>query len=264
MANPTDETLMAYADGELDPSARAEVEGMLARDPEARCRLQVFLATAAPLADLFGGPMDEPVPPNLIETVMSADMPQAGRERPSIAAALDGLRRALFAGPGWAIAVASAVPILVVAGAIAWHLSGGSPGMTELVALRQGQIFAQGPLERALETAPSGTRIALGGDKSTFAFEAVLTFRNRRQAFCRQYDVAAPSSEYAGVACRGKDGQWRLEIHVAVAPHEPEKDRIAPAGRGMSAVEAAVSNVIEGDALGRQDEVSLIQNKWRL
>ncbi len=135
--------------------------------------------------------------------------------------------------------------------------------MPELVALKHGQIFARGPLKRALETAPSGTKVALGGENSAIAMEAVLTFRNRRQGFCRQYDVTTPNGDYAGIACRADDGQWRVEIHVAAAPHSDTGDKIVPAGKAGSAVEDAVDNVIEGDALGRADEEALIRNKWR-
>lgn len=93
--------------------------------------------------------------------------------------------------------------------------------------------------------------------------ETELTFRNRRQAYCRQYEVASDKDGYAGIACRSNDGRWRVEIHVAGEPDLNAGSRIAPAGKAGSDVEAAVNRVIEGDALGRKDEEALIQNNWQ-
>ena len=134
--------------------------------------------------------------------------------------------------------------------------------MQDLIALHQGQIFARGPLKRALETAPSGEAVTLGHGDTAYTIETVLTFRNRRQSFCRQYDVSGQAGNYAGVACRSDNGEWRLEIHLAVAPPSKPGDRIRPAGQTGSAVEDAVNNVIEGDAMGQEDEKALIRNSW--
>lgn len=261
MAQLTDEQLMAYADGELDPPARAGVEAALAQDPEARRRLQIFMATGAPLSDLFSKPMREPVPAHLLARIA---FKEPSRARPLRSALLDrNVLRILFAGPRWASAVAWSVPVLLLAAGVVWHSLGTEDHLQQLVTLEQGQIFAQGPLNAALETAPSGSDVSLGSGATAFTMQAVLTFKNRRQDFCRQYDVKTPDSAYAGIACRGNDGRWRLDLHIAVAPHSTDRNRIVPAGKGYSAVEAAVSKVIEGDALDEKDEKALIRNGWR-
>lgn len=261
MAELTDETLMAYADGELDPPARADVEVALAQDPEARRRLEMFMATGAPLADLFSKPMREPVPAHLLAII--AEHEPVRRRRP-LSALLDwGVGRALFGGPRWAGAIAWGLPVLLLAAGIGWHWLGTEDHLQQLVTLEHGQIFAQGPLNATLETAPSGSDVSLGSGAAAFTMQAVLTFKNRRQDFCRQYAVRTPDSAYAGIACRGSDGRWRLDLHIAVAPHSPNRDRIVPAGKAHETVEAAVSKLIEGDALDQNDEKALIRNGWR-
>jgi anti-sigma factor RsiW len=44
-----DMLLLAYADGELDPAREREVEGLIARDPRARRKVEIFWQTAAML-----------------------------------------------------------------------------------------------------------------------------------------------------------------------------------------------------------------------
>ncbi len=53
MSRITDEMLMAYADGELEPGARAEVERALAEDPALRGALDVQQRLRSRLAGHF-------------------------------------------------------------------------------------------------------------------------------------------------------------------------------------------------------------------
>ena len=61
--NPTDETLSAYLDDELDADARAALESLLARDAAARERLQALsdsdarLRAAMPLGSAEADPL---------------------------------------------------------------------------------------------------------------------------------------------------------------------------------------------------------------
>jgi anti-sigma factor RsiW len=258
----TDEMLMAYADGELDAAARAEVERALEADPRASRRLQIFAATGAPLAKLFDAPMREPVPPRLLALLgAEAPSPRPGwRLLPTtlVAAARD----MFFGGPRWASALAWSVPVLLIAGGLYWSLQRPAGETDPLVAMRQGQMFAQKPLAEALETAPSGSPVALGGALSG-TMEAVLSFKSIGREFCRQYEVTTPAGAHAGIACRKADGRWQLVMHLPVAAPSSDHDRMAPAGRSSSAVDAAVGELIQGDALGPSDEQALIHNGWQ-
>ena len=71
MGDRNDELLMAYGDGELGPDDRVRVETLLANDPESRTHLDIFRATGAPLAVLFGKPMLEPIPAHLVAFVLN-------------------------------------------------------------------------------------------------------------------------------------------------------------------------------------------------
>lgn len=75
-----DETLlMAYADGELPPAQRAEVEALVARDPEAAAMLALFEASKLDYAGAFAAQAVPPVPESLtrnIEALVAAHREQ--------------------------------------------------------------------------------------------------------------------------------------------------------------------------------------------
>jgi hypothetical protein len=260
----TDETLMAYADGELDAVQRAEVETALAADPRLRERVNRFAATGKSLAKLFEKPFNEPVPPHIVGMIMHDQrLPQPRAGGVSVLGGFVNTVKALFPTPAGSAIFAWSVALLLGGAGAVWYVTQTTDAIEELVTLDQGEIFARGPLKHALETAPSGSLVALGSGKSALSMTAVLTFKNQQQAFCRQYGVTTPKGDYAGVACRQTDGEWRIEVHTTAAPQSHSGDRVVPAGKAASSVEDAVTKVIEGDALGSEDEQTLILKQWR-
>jgi anti-sigma factor RsiW len=75
MKAPSDETLMAYADGELNGLARASVEAAVRRDLECRYRLHISHATGRRLSLIFHQPITEKAPPWLLRMILMADHP---------------------------------------------------------------------------------------------------------------------------------------------------------------------------------------------
>src|SRR5579883_1234043 len=61
----SDEVLMAYADGELDTTARAEVERAMAADPQIGRRVAEHEALRARLRSTYDSVLNEPVPDRL-------------------------------------------------------------------------------------------------------------------------------------------------------------------------------------------------------
>ncbi len=263
MTDLTDEILMAYADGELDPASNAEVEATLRKDPAAGRRLEIFLATGVPVADFFAPLLEEPIPDHLVRLVKNN-----GKLKQRRGSVLSFMSLAKSTGPfgaSWPTMVAASLVTVVAITALTMQLYRAGGNRTELVIARHGEIFAQGPLKKTLETAPSGTKVSFDGETSAMSAEMILTFRNRKQLFCRQYEVSGLTNGYSGIACRDKDGEWRVKIHIAASshPHHGEGEQIVPAGRTASDVEAAVNKVMDGDALGRDEERTLIERNWQ-
>ena len=66
MQKPSDETLCAYLDGELDESERAEIAALLERDSDLRLAAQRLSESAALLRAAFDEVLREPLPERLI------------------------------------------------------------------------------------------------------------------------------------------------------------------------------------------------------
>ena len=68
----SDLDLHAYVDDRLDGDRRAEVETLLAGDPDSRSRVEDYKAQTEALHDLFDGVLDEQVPAVLVESATAA------------------------------------------------------------------------------------------------------------------------------------------------------------------------------------------------
>jgi anti-sigma factor RsiW len=60
-----EETLMAYADGELDPAQRAEIAAAIEKDPALAARVEKHRALRAEVAGAFAPVLTQPVPERL-------------------------------------------------------------------------------------------------------------------------------------------------------------------------------------------------------
>lgn len=184
-----DAALMAYADGELDGAARAEVEAAIAADPALQARVATHRELRATFAGAFAGVIDEPVPDRLMA------MLQSGAEVVDFAAA--GERREARPTPRpwrqWA-AIAATLAIGVLAGRT---MEFGSPA----IIAHHGEFVAQGKLAEALDTDLASAGGTIG-----------LSFRNRAGDYCRTFSAEG----IAGVACRDGGG-WSVRTAVTVA-----------------------------------------------
>ena len=70
--------LMAYADGELDPVERAQVEAAIGGDPSLARRVEKHRALRSKVSSAFNSVLDEPVPERLLNAVRGA--PAAARD----------------------------------------------------------------------------------------------------------------------------------------------------------------------------------------
>lgn len=272
MADLSDETLMAFADGELEPGARARVEALLAARPGLRDRLAVFEATGRSLAGHFRSSMEEPVPARLLAVVAGRASGRNDTSSPTPAQVVplrNGARlgRMIETAPARgrvALAAAVALAIGVTAG---WgmHRALVSRPTGGMLAVDGGRIVASGVLQSALEGAASGTRGAASGETATgHQIRMRLTFKGRGQGFCRHYEIAAgDGSGFAGIGCRDEAGRWHIRLHAPAAIRPAGADRTITASGADAAVGAMVEQMVEGDAFGPAEEAELIRRHWR-
>lgn len=251
----SDETLMAFADGELDDDAAAEVEQAMNDDPAIAERVAAFMETGTLAKAAFDRVLDKPVPDALRQDVkaMLGGSDAAGTDDDTVVAFHQPprtQRMPLAANTNWITAAAASVA-LVVGAAIGY-------GLTNAPQPQSGNLqfagFAQLPLEDALNAIPAGGETALGdaGDR----FRAIASYRDNAGSLCREFEIdKADRSTFVSVACH--DGQgWDLTFMVAAASQSD--DSYAPAS-SLETLDTYLDAVGAQTALSAKDEKAALQ-----
>ena len=263
MTHLSDETLMAYADGQLTPVEMARIERLLASDPELHARLEAFRTTGHELAALFDDYLNAPLPPRLKRFTLP---PQADLSK--VFDLSPGRKERVLPSIGRLRLAAASVAILAAGIGIGSLMQGsahrGSTELCKLIKLTDDHMVALQPLQIVLDTLPSGKEAAIPFSEGKSSKMAVqLSFMDHSQNYCRRYEIGLSSGlRYGGIACR-LDGEWKIEMHAVLPPPHTQPGKISPAGNESRALEAAVIAVMDGDALGREDEAAIIRRGWR-
>jgi hypothetical protein len=234
--NQSDETLMAYVDGELDGPARAAFEAAMARDPQLALRVARQQAVRAQLRRAFDATLDEPVPPRLLASV------GATHARNS---------RAPLPGTNWlAMAASVVVGVLLGYGVSSW--TGSQPNIADG---RAGPA-ASGELARAL------TRRLAAEQGASDTVRVGLSYRSRTGEYCRTFIIGG-ASEVAGLACRSAE-QWGIRVLEAGAGTSTAPGGLRQAGSSLpDSVRAAVEASIDGEPLDAAGEARAREQGWR-
>lgn len=228
----SDETLMAYADGELEPQAAAEVERQLAESQAARQRLQAFNHSAQALRS-YDAVLQEPVPPRLRDSLA----PQRAYRLPSLA-----------------LAASVALIVGLTAGFLLPRLAGTNNNGFEH------------QMVEALENLPSGSGLTWTNRQGeTQRITPLTTVVSTAGEYCRQFTYRdGTQGSGQGVACR-EHGDWKLqgllgdEFALQAAANSSGEGYV-PASGG-----AAIDTLMRGlskQPLDADDEATAIQNEW--
>jgi hypothetical protein len=233
----SDEVLMAYTDGELDPQTRARVEEAIASDPQVARRVAAHEALREKVQSTFGKVLDEPVPDRLIRAARAS----TGRVIP--------LRPKRFQVSQWGALAAS-----FVLGALVWQLAIRLYSTGPIIE-RHGQLLAAGALDSALSN-------QLAGDPSTqSAVQIGVSFRSKGGRYCRTFQLREQAN-LAGLACR-QQSQWQLEVlDNGSAAHEGHPEYQPAASALPPEVVQAVDRVIDGEPLDAEGEARAKQRGW--
>ena len=191
----SDETLMAYADGELDPATRGAVERAIRADPTLAAKVRQHTAMRSNVFAAFAPIASEPVPPRLTSATRSGKVIQlntARMPRPE-----PGKEERRWSWAEWG-GIAAALMVGVLAG------GAGVIGMQDqpaLVAGATGALQAQGELAEALSTQLAGTAAPGAPVNIGVSFEA------KDGGYCRSFTMGAT----AGLACRN-GAEWKVPL----------------------------------------------------
>ena len=243
----SDETLMAYADGEVDAATRAIVEAAMRDDPEVRRRVVHHQALREVVKGAFAAVIDEPVPQRLIAAARGAP---AGSVV-DLASARNAVAVKASRGLRWQPAAMAASLLLGLAlGYLGWR------GTNTLVTVSaNGELVAGAGLAEALSSQlsadhPPGTVATTG-----------LSFRAKTGDYCRTFALTATHAN-SGLACR-EGGSWKIKVLAQSAERRTNSSGFRPAASADSAaVRAAVEESIDGEPLDQAGEIAARQGNW--
>jgi hypothetical protein len=247
----SDETLMAYADGELDAATRASVEAAMQDDPEIRRRVARHRALREKMQGAFSSVMNEPVPERLIAAARGQ---MAAPKSPVVdlsVARVAAQRKNLAVPLRWQpAAIAASLLLGLGLGFLAWHEPNAliRPGAG-------GGLVAGAALTEALSTQlsedRSANRVAIAG----------LSFRDKSGDYCRTFSLTQAAAS-SGLACR-EGSLWRIRALAQSPGAAPNSGNYRTAASEDSpAVRAAVEALIDGEPLDHAGEIAARQAGW--
>jgi anti-sigma factor RsiW len=246
--NWSDETLMAYVDGEADAAASAAIEQAAASDAALAARIERMRRLRAAVHAAYAPVLDEPVPDRLLAALQAAPAAPNVIDLAARRAAKTAAPRPRWSWFEWG-AMAASVLLGVALGAVALR----EPG--EPIVAERGGLVARAALAQALsaqlaQDLPTDAPVRIG-----------LSFVSKAGEYCRTFSLAQ-RAPVAGLACRSGD-DWRVIVVVQdESAAAPDRYRMAatPLPRAvLDAVDAAIA----GDPLDAEAERAARERGWR-
>lgn len=252
-----DETVMAFADGELDDVTAARVARALADDPALAAEVEMFRASRARAAAAMGPLLKAAVPPGLSLSVFA--MVERDREARAQAAApganivsFDNQRESRRKTPYWLLPVAAAL-VLMIGGTGGYFLGAKLPAPVpaEFASIDDPAII------QALSEIPSGKTIDVPGTGRTI--EPVLSFQLEDGTLCREYKLKGPEAKgLVSIACLEQDN-WKT--HFLMAATRPDEG-YEPAG-STETIDAYLTSIHAGTPLDGPAEDAALKSVKR-
>ncbi len=240
-----DETLMAYADGELDGPTRAAVEQAMRRDPALAERVRQHQALRSNVFAAFAPVAEEPVPQRLQAAASGGKVIHLNTKRKGHAEAANDRR---WSWPEWG-AVAAALVVGVLAGGVGLQEVQGLNGGAQLAMAADGQLAARGKLAQALGSQLAGA--------APGAVKIGTSFVGKDGNYCRSFMMGVA----AGLAC--KDGaEWKVPVTAQAAPAAGGAYRQAGSEMPQAVLEAVDQRIV-GKALDAAGEQAAARAGWK-
>jgi len=243
----SDETLMAYVDGELSAEERMRLAALIEQDAQLQARVARQERVHEALRAAFDPALRQPVPERLEKAAMTTAPSLRWRAAQGVKQFLAGIE--LRALPSSAV-LASTLLLGVAIGLLFTLFQGGSG----LVRSDGRALIAQGALAEALSQ-------RLATDNSAAGPRVGVTFRSRNGHVCRTFETGSTTDNLAGIACR-EPGGWAVTTLTRIAPATQQHYELA--GAGMPAVvRGALGEMIEGEPFDAAEERRAREAGWR-
>jgi negative regulator of sigma E activity len=241
----SDETVMAYVDGELDDTARAAIDAAVASDPELARRVARHRALRERLHQELDPVLHEPVPERLLAAVHGT----APQRREGNVVPLRPVPLARWSWPQWG-AMAASLIIGVLLATLLWRQPSVAP-----LSFRAGQMLASGALDRALSKQLASNQAA------DAPVRIGVSFVSREGSYCRTF-VLRDRRALAGIACREHD-RWLLTA-LANSPPSDTPGEYRPAASSLPpSIARTVDDLIVGEPLDTGAELNARAKGWQ-
>jgi hypothetical protein len=238
-----DETLMAFADGELHDETAARIEAALSEDDALADRLAVFLDTRLAVANALKPLIHEPVPDALASSVralVDTHKPSTDRAQKTdenvVALRPRAAHSAQRNNRPWLVPIAAS--ILAVVTGIGGFTLGRGLGPTD--------TSRDAAIQTALQRQASGENVPLGDMDETI--HIVSSFRDGNNLLCREYEVRSAQYNTTTVACQ-QGRSWVTRLALTSTPTEG----FVPAS-SQETIDAYLGAIQAGDVLSLEDE----------
>ena len=265
----SDETLMAYASGELDEATRRAVEHAMRGDDSVARRVAQLRMAGGVRSAAFGQHADEhaprrQMPPRRGANVVQLDAVRAYRAAHQQTAKRRGWRR--WSTLQWG-ALAGLLMLVLVAGKFGlaylqanWPVETPSagPGIgSGTVIVRDGMLLAQGKLQQALNEQLAGGASDDGGARIG------VTFLAGDGSYCRSFTLSGSAQDMSGLACRA-GGEWHIPVLAQNVRQAPQAGGYrALASDTPAAVLEAIDQRIAGPELDGKGEMEALRKNWQ-
>lgn len=246
-----DETLMAFADGELDAETTAAIEEAMGTDDALIARVATFMESRAEASAALKPLIDEPVPEALTLSVQKLiDEARKRENAPGETSKQPGQENVIAFQPraprkvssSWALPLAASLAAVIVGagGYLAGKAGGPARDGLAVASINDPAII------KALDATPSGADAKVGDA----TVRLVSSFRDETGALCREFELhRASKSSLVSVVCRA-DQQW--DVRLAVAAPTTGQDYV-PAGASET-VDAYLTTIQAGAPLSEAEE----------
>lgn len=232
----SDETVVAYVDGRLDPVESAGFEALLREDAGLADRVAAHRWMARQVVAAY---------PDVPDEVEAGELAmQFGLAEPKV------VPLSMF-GPRVKVSRKAWIPVAMAASLMVGLFAGSINSEREdpHLALRDGRAVAGGLLAQSLSSKLSG---------ETGSIRVAMTIRTRR-ALCRVFQTDRGVS---GLACR-EGGSWVVPIIETMQPDSEQSGEYRLAASAIAPeVMTHVDRSMEGEALGLAEETRLRKSGW--
>jgi hypothetical protein len=242
----SNETVMAYVDGELDDAARAALEVAMTTDPDLAERVARERRLQARLHSEFDPVLREPIP----ERLLAAANDTAAKAHTGNLIWLKRIPARDWSWPQWSAIAASLVLGVLIAPLLRHQPTEGPLG------IRDGKVLASGTLAHALSeqlasNQPANAPVHIG-----------ISFLSRNGDYCRTF-MLRDKSAVSGLGCR-EGGSWRLQALAATVQATSGSGEYQPAASSLPpAIEQSVDALIVGEPLDAKGEAAARGKGWR-